>query len=144
MKEKPKQEDKQKQFQAKYLEFQLLSEQIKQLQEQMQRFEENIIEARTLKNSLEEFKKITPGTELYVSLSPGIFAKAKLDDNKKLKINVGSNTVITKDVEDVKKMIDKQITDMKDVYKKILTQIQELAMRAGALEKELKELAKNV
>ena len=75
MKEKPKQEDKQKHFQAKYLEFQMLSEQIKQLQEQMQRFEENIIEARTLKNSIDEFKNIEPGTALYVSLSPGIFAK---------------------------------------------------------------------
>lgn len=143
-KEQKESKEKQKQFQAKYLEFQLISEQLKQLQNQLQKFEENIMEARTLKNSLDDFRKIKPGTEIFVSLSPGMFAKAKLEDNEKLRINVGSNTITTKNVEAVKKMLDKQIDEMKKVYDNTLTEIQNLAMKAGAMEKELKEIAKNV
>src|SRR3989338_2449099 len=100
-KEKPKvklMKDKQKEMQEKYIELQLLDQQIKQMQKQIQLVEQQVMELSSVKQSLDEIKNIEKGTEVLAPLSSGIFAKAEIKDIDKLLVNVGADVVIEKDL----------------------------------------------
>ncbi len=99
-------DEKQKQ-QEMMFKFAMYEQQIQQLQQQLQRVEEAIIEMNNLKLELDYLigKK---GGDIFASIGRGIFAKAKLE-SEELVVNVGGRNFVTKSIEGTKEMISKQI-----------------------------------
>ncbi|MEA2037403.1 MAG: prefoldin subunit alpha [Nanoarchaeota archaeon] len=128
--------------QEKYIEMKTLEEQMKHMQEQAATLEQQLMETMTIKKSLDDFKKAQKGDEILVPISQGIFAKAELKENKEFLVNVGANTIVNKDIESTKKLMDKQIEEMQGVHSKAMMQLQQWALKAASIEKELKELSK--
>ncbi|RMF55914.1 prefoldin subunit alpha [Candidatus Woesearchaeota archaeon] len=129
-----------KELQEKFAQFQMVEQQLKQTQEQLQALDNNILEIKALQDSLDEIPNIKPGTEILVPISNGIFIKAELKENKSLKLNVGSGTVVEKSVDDAKKLIEKQFNDANKVREGLLENMQHLAAQAKALEEDLSKL----
>ncbi|MBW2974868.1 prefoldin subunit alpha [Candidatus Woesearchaeota archaeon] len=129
-----------KELQEKYMEMKMAEEQIKEMQKQVQLVEQQLIELMSTIQSLEEFKKTGSGTEILVPLSPGIFAKAELKNNREFLVNVGSNVVVVKDIESTKKLMEKQVEETKALHTRVASQMQHISMYASGLEKELREL----
>lgn len=131
--------DKEK-VQEKYMELQVIEQQMKQIQKQMQLVESQIEELSTATNALEDLKNTKPGTKILVPVSNGIFTKAELKDNQELIVNVGANITVNKDVDSAKSIVQEQISDMKKFEEKMMVDLQKLGMRGSALETELQKM----
>ena len=133
-------EDKEKKTQEMYMEFQALDQRIKQIQKQLEMLTNQIMDMTGTSNSLEEFDKIKKDKEIFVPLSSGIFAKATLKDNSEVLVNVGANTVVTKNISSAKKLINNQIEEMKILHRRMVEDLEKMAERAGNLEMQLQKL----
>ena len=131
-----------KEIQKKYMEYQVIGERIKQLQEQMQTAEQQLIEIMATLQSLDEFSTLKENDEILVPVNNGIFVKANLKKENKLLVNVGSSVVVDKSIDDTKKLIEKQKDEMEGIRGKIALNLNKLIENAQSLEKELNEIIK--
>ena len=83
-----------------------------------------------------ELSKLKKGDTMLAPLASGIFVKAKLEDNKEVRVNVGSNTVVTKSVEDAVKMLQEQEAEITQYRSDTLVKFEELVRRAEALQSQ--------
>jgi prefoldin alpha subunit len=131
-----------KDVQSKYIELQLLDQQIKQAQKQIELIENQVNELTAINEGLEGFSTTANGTEILIPLSGGVFAKAELKDNKNLIVNVGAGTALTKSVPDTQKMVTDQMDELLKVRDELLFQMQQYANKANKSQQELEKLSK--
>lgn len=124
-------------LQNKYMELQFLDKQLKQLQQHLQLFEQQMDELEILKESLHDLPNIKPGTETLVPISAGIYLKAKIENVNNLIVNVGSKIGVEKSVKDSEAMIDEQLAELRDHQLKLTLNLNMLVQRAQELEKEI-------
>ena len=130
-------EDGQKKAQEMYMEFQMLDQHIKQLQKQLEIVTQQLFELTATSNSLDEFKKINAGSEVFVPLSSGILAKANIKDTSELLVNVGANVAVKKDVASAKKLIQSQVEEIKKIQRRMIDELEKMANHAAQLEVQL-------
>ena len=133
-------EENQKELQKMYLEMQFLDEQMKQIQKQITMLDEQLIELNNTIQALDDFNKTAVGSNILVPLSPEIFANAGLKDNKELLVNVGSNIVVKKSVEETKELLKKRLEIIKQYRDMILDEMQKVNMQAVNLEQGINKL----
>ena len=133
-------ENKEKQNQEIYMEFQALEQHIKQLQGQLEMVTQQLMELSVTNNSLDELNSIKTGKEIFVPISSGIFAKANISSTTELLVNVGANVVVQKDVPSTKKLILQQIEEIKKVQMQFMNELDKMTSRASELEMELQKL----
>lgn len=133
MAEKKKTDDKTK----LYLEYQLINQQLKEIQTRMQEIANQLNEIMVTRQAVEEIPKTEKGTEILAPLAPGIFVKADLKDNKEFHINVGSKVVVTKSVEETKKLLTDQEAEIKGAEEQLAGQWQTLVIRLQELHQKL-------
>lgn len=133
-------DEKEKQAQEMYMEYQAIDQRAKQLQKQLELLTGQIVEANSTGRSLEDFKSIKEGTEIFVPLTSGIFAKASIRDTSELLVNVGAGTVVAKDISSAKKLISGQIEEMQKVHKRMAEDLEKMMERAGQLEMQLQKI----
>ena len=139
-------EEKEKKLQKLYMQFQVLEQHIKQMQQQAAALNAQLLDLISTMHSLDDLKNVKPGTEILVPISSGIYAKGEIKDNNHLIVNVGANTTVSKNLDDTKKIIEKQAEEMKELQKQALEELQILTNQAAIIEKEMNNLAsdKNV
>lgn len=133
-------EEQQQKLQQKYMELQMVDQQMKQIQKQVEAIEKQAGDIEEVQQSLDSLGNSKPGSEMWVPISNGIFLKAKLEDNKKLGVNVGSSTVVMKDIPSTKEMLADQATEMRKFQAEIVEQFEKMAERAAELQAELQDL----
>ena len=131
---------KQKELQEKYTEFQILNLQLQEIQKQMQNLDQQNIELEMTKQELDEFNKIKKGTDVLVSIEPGIFARAKLEDNENMLVNVGSGVVVDKNMKETKKLLEKQQDEINNLKNQLNLQVQQLLMKISLLKQDLERM----
>ena len=133
-------DEKEKNIQEMYMEFQMLDQRIKQLQSQLEMLANQLMELNATGNSLDEFSKITDEKEVFVPLSSGIFAKATMKKSDELLVNVGASVVVAKDIPSTKKLIQNQIEEIKKLQQRMVADLEKMADRAGQLEMHLQSM----
>jgi prefoldin alpha subunit len=123
-------------MQEKMMKMQILEQQIVTVQKQLQQLEEQMVDLEITKQSLKELRKSKKGVETLSMLSPGIFVKTSLADNKDVIINVGGNVAVKKKAEDAEKMIEEQIEDINNIQTQLMMDMQRLNDTILKLEKE--------
>ncbi|MDP6599943.1 MAG: prefoldin subunit alpha [Candidatus Woesearchaeota archaeon] len=136
--------EKEEKLQKLYMEFQVLEQQIKQLEKQNTMLNNQLMELMMTNQGLEDTKKIKEGTEILTPLSSGIYAKAQLKDSKNLIVNVGSSITVVKDVNSAKKMIEDQIEEIKKLQENLVDQLQTQTTKATSLEQEINTIASEI
>ena len=134
--------EKQKKTQEKYLEMQILDQQMKQVQKQLQLIGQQIQELAITEQALTDIKITKPGTEIFIPLASGIFIKAEIKDTKELALNVGANIVVKKDIENAELLISGQRTEIENIQKDLSLNLQKLNLKAREIEKEITQLIK--
>lgn len=134
-------EDKAKELQQKYLELQLIDQQLKQIQKQIQNIDAQIVELNNTKASIEDLKKAKPNSEVLIPISPGIFFEGTIKDNKDFRVNVGADTVVTKSASETKELVDKQIKEMNELREQMMGNLQEMVLQAQVIQKDLEKLS---
>ena len=137
-------EKKHEELKEKYVELQLIGEQIKQLQQQAQVLEEQSVELTMTLQGLEDLEKTTQDKEILVPISTGIFTKAQLKAGQGLIVNVGGNILVKKDVKTTIEMTKDRIETVEQYQKGTLQNLQTLATRANELDEELTKLTQEL
>ena len=133
-------EEKQKELQQKYMEFQMVDQQVKQMQKQLQLVEAQMHELNNTQEYLDDLSKTKEGTDFLAPIASGIFVKGRLAENKELLINVGANVTVSKPVSEVKDMLKTQLNELEEVQQNTAVQFQALTQKAIKLQKELEKL----
>jgi prefoldin alpha subunit len=135
-----KQLAQQKQMQQKYMELQMLDQQMKNVQKQVEAIEQKASEVEEIQQSLDSLGATKKGTDMWVPIANGIFLKAHLAENSKLGVNVGSNIVASKDIPSTKAMLAEQAKDMRTFQADLVAEFEKMAERAAALQGELQHI----
>ena len=90
----------------------IIQQQISELQNQIMALEEKLQEFEILKESLDELQK-QEGKEILVPIGNGVLMKAKIEDSNKVVVNLGANIMAEKKIEETKKLLDKQIEEIR-------------------------------
>ena len=127
-------------LQSKYTEYQALEQQLKQIQQHMQKMDEQIGEVMTVMHSLEELNNKAAESEILVPLSNGIFFKAKKGDSDKFLVNVGAGVVVEKGFKGTKELIDSRAVEIGKYREQLAEEMMKLAEKYQDIEKELETL----
>ena len=133
-----------KRFQEIYVEFQVLSNSIQQLEKQSAALENHLLELMVTKQSLHDMENVKPGTEILVPLSAGIYARADIRESDKLIVNVGSNIALSKNLDSTKKIIEDQIGEVKKLQENLSQELGMSTAKAAELEEELNGIASSL
>jgi len=137
---KETQDEKRKLMQKRYIEYQVLEQQIKQLQQQMEKIDAQMNEAASVEQSIEDISKAKTGDEVLVPVSGGVFFKANMKENAKFLVNVGSGVVVEKTVDETKGLIKAQSAEMERYKEQMMEELAKNIAQYQELEKELKGL----
>lgn len=96
---------------------QMMEQQMRQLQQQMEAVAQGIAELESLNSGLDEIPN-SAGKEILAQIGKGIYVKAKIISDE-LTVNVGENNFVNRNVSDTKKMIDEQVKKLKEVEKEL-------------------------
>ena len=133
-------EAKEKKAQELYMGFKVLEQHIKQMQSQLEAITHQLIELHSTSSSLDDFKKINAGTEIFLPLSSGIFAKANIKDTSELLVNVGANTIVKKDIDSAKTLIKSQMEELKTIHARMIAELEKMSGHAAQIETQLQKL----
>lgn len=136
--------DQTKNINEKYLELQLLDQQLKQINQQITNLDNQLIELQRLNDNLDDIKKTKKNTEILVSIGGGIFTKAELKEHDKVLMNVGANTVVEKDIPSSKGIVTRQIDQIKNIIKQLEQEFGIIAMNVQIVQEDLQKLASEI
>jgi len=132
--------DKRKDLQKRFVEYQMLEQQIKQYQQQLEKLEAQTLEVSNVEQCVSDITHAKMGDEVLVPVSGGIFFKATMKENKTFLVNVGSNVVVEKNTEDTLELIRQQGREIEKYKENTIVQLSKLVSDYQKLEKELKGL----
>jgi prefoldin alpha subunit len=125
--------------QDKYQQMQVLDYQIKQMQKVIESVEIQLAEIHTTIDALRDFDKLKVNDEILFPIANGIFAKGKLIDNKLLKINIGSNVNVDKNINATITMMENQARDIEAYKDEIMTQLRKFTDKMDELQEQVQE-----
>ncbi len=120
----------------KYVELSTLDSNLKQMQQQLEYFDQQFGEILTISADLEELRSCRPGSGLLVPVHQGIFLRATLENTDELLVNVGNNVAVPKKLDDAISMVAGQLGDMQEMREKIAKEMERLMSKAEQLQKE--------
>ena len=129
-----------KELQQKYMEYKVLEQQIKQIQEQIQLVDNQVMEIKVVQKNLKDVSGIKEGTEILVPVANGIFARGTIGKSEKLLVNVGSNIIVNKTVKQTEELLDKQITEISNLREELVGNYTSVDKSISQMESELKKL----
>ncbi len=134
-------ENKRRSMEKKIVEFNLLDSRIKEVEQSLVILEKQIAELQACQLSLEELKEVKKNSGMLAPIGPGIFVEAKLEENSKVLIDVGSKTLCKKSLEDAKKIIQSKLDQALEVHTRLVNEINALLQSISQLEKNIRESA---
>ncbi len=130
MEKQEKQKEQQAQQEFLYR-LSVFEQHIKQLHQQLQLIEKNILDLNSLDFGIDEIKG-SVGKEILGQLGRGIFVKANII-SEDLVVDVGNKNFVKKSISDTKKIIKEQIEKLHEIEK-------ELKDKIGEINEEMTEL----
>ncbi len=124
-------------WQEKYKHFQMLQEHIEQMTHHVQMLGQQSEELEISKNALVELAKTENGTEILAPLSNGIFIKSNLVDNKKVIVNVGSNTTVERTIPEAVALLEKEHIKIRTRVVEAEAMLQDLHQQTMAIHQEV-------
>ena len=127
------------QLQQKYEQFQMLQQQMEQINQHLELLHQRNAELDVSINAVKELGNVVVGTEILAPIADGILFKAKLENNQKLIVNVGSNTTVEKTIPEVVKLLEEQKEDIERRTFEIQELAQQFEQKAMQIFKEIEE-----
>jgi len=127
----------------KYFEYQMIQQQVMQLQKQMDQLEQQRAELLHTIDSLTHFNSVKNET-LLTPVASGIFVKTKVESVEGFLVNVGEGVVVKKDLDGVLDLINKHLEDLEMVAKDMNEKYAVFQNKMLNVESEIQEMTKNV
>ncbi|MBW2997993.1 prefoldin subunit alpha [Candidatus Woesearchaeota archaeon] len=123
----------------KYIKFQMMNQQMMQMQKQLEEINMQKQELNFVITSLREFQSSKGEKELLAPISPGIFVKAKVDDYDNFLVHVGNGVVVKKTCEEAIELIEKQLKEFDNFINELTEKISMFDQEFLKLNEELKQ-----
>ncbi len=94
-------------MQQKYIEMEIIKQQMTQLNQQKAEVNARIMEASTARQCLEDLSEAKGKPETFVPIGAGISVDATINDTKKVLMNIGGGMSVKKDMKDAVESIGK-------------------------------------
>lgn len=107
--------------------------QLEGIMEQQQLVQMSLEEYARAKATLSQFKMAGVGDEVLVPVGGSSFVRAKVADNQKVLIGVGTGVTVEKDVEEALQVIDVRMQEMLDAGKKLNESRNVIEMKSAQL-----------
>ncbi|MEK6812764.1 MAG: prefoldin subunit alpha [Nanoarchaeota archaeon] len=127
--------------QKKYLEFQLIQQQLEQLQQQHLLAQTQVTQLRVVKDALEEVQKTPLKNEVLAPLGAGVFVKTTLQENAKVLMNVGAKTAVSKPIGEARGIVEKQMTEVTAFEQDLQKAMMQFVARSQELQREMQKEA---
>ena len=98
----------------KYNEYQMLMQQLQQLEQNSEIIEKHVSDLNSLKENLGNVSKVKTNTESLLPIGNGIFLRGELKDSSSVVMNVGAGVLLEKSV---KEAIDRRLGDTRFLTK---------------------------
>jgi len=135
-------EEASEQLKEKYVELSTLDKQIKQMQEQHEKFSMQIAELSGMIGSLDELKAVKQGSKALVPVFQGIFVNATIENTDEFIVNVGDNVAVKKNLEETKTLLTSQISELEKFSVQLSQNIEQMIDQAQNLQKEAMGIVK--
>ncbi|MFQ5474879.1 MAG: prefoldin subunit alpha [Candidatus Nanoarchaeia archaeon] len=129
-----------KEMQRKYVAYQMMEQQIKQVHEQLEKFEQQVAEIKHVEEQLEEVKKIKKDTEALIPVANGIFIKGRVVKTDEVIVNVGADVAVKKKVEDTQALLRSQIKEIENFKIQVKAQLDILTRQFEDMQQELRSM----
>ncbi len=126
----------------KFMEMQMLSEQLKQIHAQLEVIETKKEELAQSIDNIGSIKSMKQGSNLLTPLADGIFLKATLANTQNVLVNVGAGVVVEKTLEEAQRLLAEKQNELAQYETDLNSELQKLQQYGKNLEKELEELIK--
>ncbi len=123
----------------RFMKFQMIQKHLEKLSEQAQQFNQHNAELDISTKAVQEIGKTKVNNEILAPIADGIFIKAKLLNNTKLVVNVGSNTTVERTVEEVTELLQKQKEEVSMKVIQVEAIMQELNSEAMKIYQEVEK-----
>ncbi|MBS3136518.1 prefoldin subunit alpha [Candidatus Woesearchaeota archaeon] len=130
----------QKEIEKRVLEYQMLEQRMRDMQEQLMAADQQLIDMVSTARSIEEIASIDDKKDMLVPITNGIFTTASLRKSDTLLVNIGSSVVVEMSMDETKKLIEKQREELKMLRTNISENLKKFMKRASEIEKELKDI----
>jgi prefoldin alpha subunit len=131
----------QENLQNKYIELQLLKQQITALVEQKQQLDERFFELNTTIDALEKMGKIKGGDEIWSQIGSGTFVKSDIKDTENVLVAVGAGVVVSETRHRASEILKGRAHEIETISNEMVKQANDYLERASKLEPELEKLA---
>jgi len=128
--------------QQKYMEMQMVQMQMQQVGQQVQALEAQANEMDVVNQALEEFSRSEIDSDMFVTLTPGLFVKAQLKQTDKVLLNVGGGAVVEKTIPEAQNIVSTQGGELRKLQEELSGQMKKLGERAQQVQLELQKLVK--
>lgn len=128
-------------LQEKYMELQMVSMHMRQYQQQADAIEQQCNELDAVHKALDDLNRSQPD-EGFVTVTPGVMVKAKVEKTDRVVVNVGSGVFVEKSTAATRDDIAAQSAELRHVQQELALQFEKLAEKAQKVEKELQLLVK--
>jgi len=129
----------QKQLQQKMMEYQLMEERLKQIDQQRDFFIEKMVEIEQTKQAVEELEK-NKEEDVLVPLGSGLFLPGKINKKEKMLIGIGSDIILEKDSEGINNILEQRKKILEDNLENIQNSMMQIAKEMQLLQKEIQKL----
>jgi prefoldin alpha subunit len=136
--------EKDEELQKKYMNFQVLQQQIKDTFNQLEDISRRISEVDSIIFAVKDFSEFEKGSEILVPLSTGIFVKAEIKDTNNFLVNIGANVVNIKNKEDLIKMLEKQKVELYNFQTELSKEYESQEEKILKLQQEIKVFSDNI
>ncbi len=133
-------EKRQEELQHKYIELQILKQQITHYVEQKQALDEKEAEMTATMEALRNLDTIKQGDEMWSSLGSSTFVRSDIKDTKKVLVAVGAGVVAKETVGRAMEILEARIKDTNAVGMQIVGQANHLLERINELEPQVQKL----
>ena len=130
-------QSKKEELQQRYIELQLLNQQIVQLQKQLTLIDQQAVELVELKSNLDEVVGIGAERDILFPIGAGVFLKGRLTNTKEALINVGNGVVLQKDIFNAKEIVSERIDELNKIIQQIESSLLQASLQSQYLEYEI-------
>ena len=129
-------------IQKKYVELQLVAHQLEQVKNQVAALDVQSNEMGLVGIALDDFSKAKRGSNMFVTLTPGLFVKAELVEENSVLLNVGAGAMVQKTISEAKELVVDQERELKKLHDELSVQALRLEEHVKKLQSELSSLVK--
>ena len=136
-------EENKEQLQKKFMEYQMLEQQLKQFKEQLEAVDKQLDSLQEVKGALDELSTVKEGTDILIPVSSGIFLKAKASSTDKVLVNVGAETTVEKTLPEAKGLLEDQEKELVNFKQGLTSNLETMGVHMEKLQTELQQMVTN-